>query len=130
MRFAVASALILCLLSVATGAPQRVDRFMLKAPAGERTARIDPSGTTILPNGRLLTPLGKQIRVAPHPYGMTISRDGKVLVTVNGGVAPFSLTIIRNPDSDAPEVKQIPPSVNTDKDILPATFIGAAVDNA
>lgn len=130
MRFVVLSVLVFCFLPLALPAPQRVDRFMLQAPAGERTARIDPAGTTILPNGRLLTPLGKQIRVAPHPYGMTLSRDGKVLVTVNGGVAPFSLTIIHSPDSDNPQVRQIPPSVNTERDILPATFIGAAVDNA
>ncbi|MGQ9789992.1 MAG: alkaline phosphatase family protein [Armatimonadota bacterium] len=130
MRFVVPFALYLCFLALAVAAPQRVDRFVLQAPAGERTARIDPAGTTILPNGRLLTPLGKQIRTAPHPHGMTLSRDGKVLVTVNGGVAPFSLTVIQNPGGENPQVRQIPPSVDTERDILPATFIGAAVDNA
>ncbi len=131
MRTVLLSMLFVCLVALTvSGAPRRVDRFILQAPAGERTAQIHPEGITVLPNGRLLTPRGKQIRVAPHPYGMTISRDGKVLVTVNGGVAPFSLTIIRNPDSANPEVKQIPPSVDTQRDILPATFIGAAVDGA
>ncbi|MCS6830303.1 MAG: hypothetical protein NZ749_06625 [bacterium] len=124
--------LILSLATIHTviAAPARVDRFMLQAPAGERTAQMKPEGVTVLPNGRLLTPRGKQIRVAPHPYGMTLSGDGKVLVTVNGGTAPFSLSIIRNPDSEEPQVSQIPPSVNTEKEILPATFIGAAVDTA
>lgn len=130
MRFAMMIVLLLGVVSLSVGAPRRVDRFMLQAPAGERAAHIDPSGTTVLPNGRLLTPLGKQIRVAPHPYGMTLSHDGTVLVTVNGGVAPFSLTIIRNPDSNDPQVRQIPPSANTEQSVLPATFIGAVVDPA
>ncbi|GIV14639.1 MAG: hypothetical protein KatS3mg022_0074 [Armatimonadota bacterium] len=128
MRLIIALALVIVTSYRVIAAPTRVDRFMLQTPAGERTAQINPDGVTILPNGRLLTPRGKQIRVAPHPYGMTLSADGKVLVTVNGGTAPFSLSIIRNPDSDNPQVTQIPPSVNTEKEVLPATFIGAAVD--
>ncbi len=128
MRLKLTLVMMLGVTPVLVAAPKRIDRFMLQAPAGERTAQIRPDGVTVLPNGRLLTPRGKQIRVAPHPYGMTLSADGKVLVTVNGGTAPFSLSIIRNPDSDNPQVSQIPPSVNTEKEILPATFIGAVVD--
>jgi YVTN family beta-propeller protein len=128
MRLILFLALLTATILAAVATPTRVDRFMLQAPAGERVAQINPGGTTVLPNGRLLTPRGKQIRVAPHPYGMTLSVDGKVLVTVNGGVAPFSLTVIRDPDSDDPQVTQIPSSVNTDREVLPATFIGAAVD--
>lgn len=128
MRRILSVALILATIHPAVAARTRVDRFLLQAPARERPAQINTDGTTILPNGRLLTPRGRQIRVAPHPYGMTLSADGKVLVTVNGGTAPFSLTVIRNPDSNSPQVTQIPSSVNTEKRILPATFIGAAVD--
>lgn len=129
MRKLLTVILILCLYQMAPSAPERIDRFMLQAPAGTRPAKIEPQGTTILPNGRLLTPLGKQIRVAPHPYGLSLSRDGKVLVSVNSGTEPFSLTIIRNPNSDNPEVTQIPSSVTTDRKLLPATFIGAAIDS-
>jgi len=85
---------------------------------------------SVLPNGRLLTPAGRQIPTAPHPFGMSLSADGSVLVTVNGGVVPFSLTVIRNPESDNPQVLQIPAKSETDKRRLPSAFLGAAVDTA
>ncbi|MFB3895315.1 MAG: alkaline phosphatase family protein [bacterium] len=105
------------------------DRFYLQSPAGERFTHIDVHETTILPNSRLLTPAGKQILIAPHPFGMTLTPDGKVLVTVNGGVGPFSISIIRNPEDDAPIVTQIPQSAKTENKILPSAFIGVAVDD-
>ena len=36
----------------------------LQAPAVERPVKIDLSGETILPNGRLITPLGTHVKVA------------------------------------------------------------------
>src|SRR5208337_4820690 len=42
---------------------------LLQAPAGRLPVKIDLRGMTVLPNGRLLTPFGKQVKVAPHPYG-------------------------------------------------------------
>jgi YVTN family beta-propeller protein len=100
----------------------------LEAPAGERVARIEPDGETVLPNGRLITPLGRQIQTAPHPFGLTASADGKVLVTVNGGVVPFSLTVIHDPEGSSPRVVQVPAGSETDKRRLPSAFLGAAVD--
>jgi YVTN family beta-propeller protein len=104
------------------------DKLYLEAPAGDRYTRIDPDGETVLPNGRLLTPAGRQIPTAPHPFGLALSADGKVLVTVNGGIVPFSLTVIRDPESDAPQVLQIPARTETDKRRLPSAFLGAAID--
>ncbi|HTS71199.1 MAG TPA: hypothetical protein VMO17_19655, partial [Terriglobia bacterium] len=46
---------------------KQVSNAAMSAPAGNRPAKIDPAGETILPNGRLITPLGKQVKVAPHP---------------------------------------------------------------
>lgn len=99
-----------------------------QAPAGEQYVSLDLNGTTVLPNGRLLTPHGKQIHIAPSPFGMTLSEDGNVLITVNGGTGPFSLTVVKNPASSHPQVMQIPPGPATNKEMLRATFIGAAVD--
>ncbi len=62
----------------------------LQAPAGDRPVKIDPAGDTVLPNGRLISPRGTHVKVAPHPYGMALSPDGKILVTANSGTAPFS----------------------------------------
>jgi YVTN family beta-propeller protein len=99
----------------------------LQAPAVDRPVKIDLSGETILPNGRLLTPLGHHVKVAPHPYGLALSPDGKILVTANSGTNPFSASIITQLDSPQPQVAQIPPgfkSADADPD---SVFLGVAV---
>ncbi|MGA2609337.1 MAG: hypothetical protein ABSH01_17990, partial [Terriglobia bacterium] len=60
---------------------QTVRSKFLQAPAGRLPVKIDLRGMTVLPNGRLITPFGKQVKVAPHPYGLGLSPDGKTLVT-------------------------------------------------
>jgi YVTN family beta-propeller protein len=61
---------------------------------------------------------------------MALSSDGRILVTVNGGVEPFSLTVIRGLDGASPVATQIPPAVRPDKEVMPSAFVGAAVDTA
>jgi hypothetical protein len=53
------------------------------APAGTLYCQIQPDGVSTIPNGRLLTPRGRQIVVEPHPYGLTLSNSGHTAVTVN-----------------------------------------------
>ncbi len=101
--------------------------WIAMAPAGDAYAGIDPDGGTVLPNGRLLTPRGKVIMVAPHPYGLTLSRDGSVAVTANSGVRPFSISIIRNLTGASPTVLQVPQGVESDEGILAAVFMGLAI---
>jgi YVTN family beta-propeller protein len=99
----------------------------LRAPAGSRPTAIHRDGETVLPNGRLITPLGEQVTVAPHPYGLAISPDGKLLVSVNSGTAPFSVSAIRGLDQREPSVTQIPAGINL-KDADPqSVFLGAAI---
>jgi len=81
----------------------------LVAPAGKRPTEIVPRGETVLPNGRLITPQGVQVKVEPHPYGLALSSDGKTLVTSNSGTWPFSVSIISELSSSQPVVEQIPP---------------------
>jgi DNA-binding beta-propeller fold protein YncE len=84
-------------------------------------------GGTIIPNGRIITPLGRQVRVAPHPYGLAVSPDGHTLVTSNSGHRPFSISIIKDLDAAAPTVVQIPPgytNVNADPQ---SVYLGVAV---
>jgi len=104
-----------------------IDPWIISAPAGERFTYIYKRDTTVLPNGRLLTPIGKSIVVAPHPYGLTLSPDGNTVVTANSGINPISITIIRNILSGKPEVQQIPPSTATDHGVLASVFMGLAV---
>jgi len=119
-------AIISILLTMSCG-KQDKDIWIISAPAASLYTSIDRSGTTIIPNGRLVTPQGKQIEVAPHPYGLTLSPDGTVAVTANSGVRPFSISIIRDVFSENPSVQQVPPGVNTDRGILAAVFMGLAI---
>ena len=81
----------------------------------------------MLPNGRLLTPRGKTLRVAPHPYGLTLSADGQTAISANSGTGPFSISIIDNVLGDNPSVRQIPEAAETDDDLLGAVFMGVAI---
>ena len=101
----------------------------LAAPAGDQPTYINPSGETVLPNGRLITPEGVQVTVAPHPYGMALSPDGKLLVTANTGTWPFSLSIISALASNAPVVQQIPPGYpSKNSDVEPSSvYMGLAI---
>ncbi len=65
---------------------------ILTVPAKEAFTKINPTGTTILPSGRFLTPAGTLIRITNDPFGMAVSPDGKKSVTLHNGV----FTIIDN----------------------------------
>jgi DNA-binding beta-propeller fold protein YncE len=77
---------------------------VLTVPAGERVAKIDTGGTTILPSGRFLTPAGDLLRITDDPFGMALSPDGKKAVTLHDGVFSIidliSLNSIRVPGYD------------------------------
>ncbi len=101
----------------------------MRAPAGDRFTHIDPAGETVLPNGRIITPRGVQVKVAPHPYGLALSPDGQTLVTSNGGVAPFSVSIVTDLASPHPKVAQIPegfPQRGTESD-PDSVYMGVAI---
>jgi len=56
---------------------QTVKSKLLQAPAGRLPVKIDLRGMTVLPNGRLITPFGKQVKVAPHPMASGSARTAK-----------------------------------------------------
>ncbi len=99
---------------------------VVSSPSGSLPTTINKAGKTVLPNGRFITPYGKSIVVAPHPYGLTISPDGTVAVTANSGTAPISISIIRNLRSDHPSVLQVPPGASNNRGILASVFMGLA----
>ncbi|MBP6795301.1 MAG: bifunctional YncE family protein/alkaline phosphatase family protein [Saprospiraceae bacterium] len=102
---------------------------LIEAPAGSLPAQINRNGTTVIPNGRLLTPKGKMIQTAPHPFGLTTSRDGTIAITANSGIKPFSITIIKNIHTDQPQVMQVPKGAENDEGILEACFMGLYITN-
>ncbi|WP_206609908.1 alkaline phosphatase family protein [Maribellus luteus] len=107
----------------------KVDPWIVTSPSGNQFTSIDKTGTTVIPNGRLLTPAGKSIEVAPHPYGLTLSPDGNTAVTANSGTNPLSITFIRDILSENPEVQQVPPGPSTDRGVLASVFMGLAISN-
>ncbi len=106
---------------------ESIKSWIVSAPAGDQYTQINKNGQTIIPNGRILTPLGKQITVAPHPFGLVLSPDGKTIITSNSGVGPFSISIINDYNSTDPVVRQIPEGVKPDEGLLEAVFMGLAV---
>ena len=102
-------------------------KWQISAPAGNEQTKIDKTGKSVIPNGRFLTPRGKQIMTAPHPYGLILSPDGKTVVTANSGIVPFSISVINNILEENPQVKQIPEGAKNDKGILEACFMGLAI---
>jgi YVTN family beta-propeller protein len=101
--------------------------WIITAPAGSEYCKIDKNGRSILPNGRFIEPVGKSYMLAPHPYGLVLSPDGKTAVTANSGTNPLSISIIRNLDTNNPELQQVPPGPTTDKGVLASVFMGLAI---
>jgi len=100
--------------------------LVLSAPAGNMYTAIHKDGTTVIPNGRLLTPSGKSFIVAPHPFGLALSRDGEIAVTANSGTQPLSISIIRNLTT-APVIRQVPPGYSNNSGVLESVFMGLAI---
>ncbi|MGM9508861.1 bifunctional YncE family protein/alkaline phosphatase family protein [Larkinella sp. GY13] len=115
--------LVLTLNALAQSTPQ----YHITAPAGSEYTRIDKTGRTVLPNGRFITPRGRQIQTAPHPYGLQLSPDGQTVVTANSGISPFSISILRDVYSANPAVRQIPEGAKTEAGVLEACFMGLVV---
>jgi hypothetical protein len=65
-----------------------------QAPAGDRKAAPRPGAISVLPGGRMLHPFGRQFATGPGPFGLTINKNGTLIVTANGGPDSFSLTVL------------------------------------
>lgn len=118
---------LLVLFSFCTFPILSFSQWRVSAPAGERYSVVNPAGETIIPNGRIIKPLGKTYRIAPHPYGMAMSHDGKTIITANSGTNPFSISILQNIFATNPTITQIPNSPKTDDNLLAAVFMGLAI---
>lgn len=114
-------------LGIVSGQKKKSSLVTLSAPAGNLNTSINRSGKTVIPNGRFVTPFGKSIEVAPHPFGLVLSTDGTVAVTANSGTSPISISIIKNFRSNTPSVRQVPPGNDTDEGVLASVFMGLAI---
>jgi len=100
---------------------------VLSSPAGSEYTAIRKDGITVIPNGRLLTPMGRLVEVAPHPYGLVVSKNGDVAITANSGVRPLSISIIKGLRGNNPTVMQVPPGPVNDEGVLASVFMGLAI---
>ncbi len=119
-----------CLLIFGCNSKEKKDStnvWVVSAPAGDQYTSVNKNGVTIIPNGRMITPLGNQITVAPHPFGLVLSPDGKTIITSNSGTGPFSISLITEYNSNSPVVNQIPEGVQPDEGLLEAVFMGLAI---
>ena len=78
--------LVLLGLGLTAGA---ADQPYLHAPSVDTYAKHDPGGLTILSNGRYIKPVGRHLPVGHSPYGLAMSRDGKMLFVASDGVGQF-----------------------------------------
>ena len=101
--------------------------YIISVPAGNKFTHIDRNGETVIPNGRIITPVGKCYTVAPHPYGLAVSNDGNIAVTANSGTSPLAITILRNLNAGNPDIQQVPHGSDTDKGVLASVFMGLAI---
>ncbi|GMV99544.1 MAG: phosphoesterase [Candidatus Hydrogenedentota bacterium] len=117
----------ICAISVAV-AQERIGRrgtgLVSGAPSGDRYVETRVSGTSILPNGRMITPMGRMIRVQPHPYGLAQSPDGRWVVAASSD-GP-ELTVLDMAAPSEPLVYRIPEEGTAHEGVLDAVFMGLA----
>lgn len=82
----------------------------LHAPSVDTYAQHDPSGLTILPNGRYLKPVGRHLPVGSWPYGLAMSRDGRIVFVASDRVGQ----LITEWESEKPVVSALYPSPQND----------------
>lgn len=105
-----------------------------RAPAGTRPAARRPGSESVLPGGRLLTPYGRQFTAGAGPFGVAVSRDGKFVVTANGGPSSFSLTLLDR-GADPVRLQQLAAPKKPEKgealeDDWESVFLGLAFDKS
>ncbi len=131
MKVSISLFLTVALLWAACQTPKNAQNITRKggitSPAGDRYCQINPAGESIIPNGRIIKPMGNTVRIAPHPYGLVLSPDGSIAVTANSGNQPFSITILADPNSGQPKVRQVPEGSVNDPNLLEDVFMGLAI---
>ena len=96
----------------------------LSVPGYNKIANINPEGISVLPSGRYVSPAGSTIKITNDPFGLAISPNGKVSITIHDGV----ITVIDNANLKAVRI----PDYNN-KSINPlknGSFIGLAFDSS
>jgi YVTN family beta-propeller protein len=70
-----------------------------RAPAGTEPPARRPGGTSVLPGGRIINPLGLQHTTGPGPFGLAVNPAGNLIVSADGGPNSYSLTVLQHDKS-------------------------------
>jgi YVTN family beta-propeller protein len=76
------------------------------APAGIRPA-LRRAESSVLPGGRVISPLGDQYVTGSGSFGLAVSASGRTVVVSNGGPSRNSLTILERQRDSRWEVRQL-----------------------
>lgn len=82
-----------------------------------------------LPNGRLITPAGTWIPLAPYPFALAIRPDGEQIAVPAIGF-PFSLNVIDHPATGEPQVSRYPHARRNDPDVQVHTGVVYSPDGS
>jgi DNA-binding beta-propeller fold protein YncE len=94
----------------------------LSVPGFKELANIDPARHSVLPSGRYVTPAEKTIRITHDPFGLAISPDQKVAITMHEN----AITII---DIATMQQKRIPEYYNKkESPLIKGSFLGVSFD--
>jgi len=61
------------------------DLTHLGSPAGRQYAKVVPGGVTILPNGRVVTPVGTRTYTGENLFNVVVSPDESITVGMSDG---------------------------------------------
>ena len=67
----------------------------------------------VLPNGRVITPTGTWMTVAPYPFALSVRPDGAQMAVPSVGF-PFALNVIDGPETATPAVHRMPAGEKND----------------
>ena len=92
----------------------------LSVPGYNELSKIDTSGYSILPSGRYVQPAGQSIRITHDPFGLAISPDQQVAITMHEN----AITLI---DLQTMQQKRIPDYLKPKENPLKnGSFLGVA----
>ena len=115
----------LLLLLLVTAALYAAD---YRAPAGTRPPDRGDIEGSILPGGRIVTPIGGLYPTGPGPFGLAISPSGELVVSANGGPNRYSLTVLTKGDVRQVVAPKRPEKGQPDPDDWHSVFMGLAFD--
>lgn len=100
-------------------------------PAGERPAVKRLGAESILPGGRIITPLGRQYSTGAGPFGIALSPNGRRVATADGGKDRYSITVLNEAGNTMRRSRFDAPRDRTpegEKNDWRSVFLGIAFD--